>query len=47
MYHSEPENILVKGSSKKIIQSVPMINYSDDRLVLVENLVNCEMPFGL
>jgi hypothetical protein len=46
-HHDAPKYILAKPVRGKIIQPGPMINHSDDELMLVEELVGREVPFGL
>jgi len=46
-HHDAPKYILAKGSRNKIIQPAPMINHTDDELMLIEELVGREVPFGL
>lgn len=46
-HHDEPKYILAKPSRGKLFYPAPMINHTDDELMLVEELVGREVPFGL
>lgn len=46
-HHDAPRYILAKESRGKIITPAPMINHTDMELILIEELVGREPPFGI
>lgn len=46
-HHDAPKYILAKEEHGKIIHPAPMIGHDDDELMLVEELVGREPPFGI